>query len=205
MTYPNHMTAISPMFRVVRDPVKDSHSPRLIYLMAYAILVARRDENGKLTFRQQIELDPARARSVPILEKLGAAIDPATVLSGFRLDHAVGSLVRVPRDSEEEERGKRPLMQVLLALGQEPIDACWLDEGGGLDTLRQVDLLYGLGAEWDKPGATYNPSRLRRQLAGRAQSIWSAIVLDQMEEEDGSGAIEQLLDWKKGEENEVNT
>jgi len=191
------------MFEVVRDPLKGGHSPRLVYLTAYAILIAIRAENGKLTFHQQIEVDPTQARSMPILEKLGTAIDPATVLWGLRLDHAIGALIRVPRDSEEEERGRRSLLQILLGLGQEPIDAFWLDEGGGLDTLRQVDLRYDLGAEWDEPGAIYNPARLRQQLAGRAQAIWIAITLDRMKEQDGSEAIEQFLNWKKGDANDV--
>ncbi len=205
MSYPNHLTVISPMFGVINDAVKGGHSSRLVYLLAFAVLIVTRDENGKLTFRQQIDIDPTQARSIPILEKLGEAIDPDTVLAGFRLDHVVGSLIRVPRDSEEEERGKRPLMQILLALGQEPIDAYWLDQGGGLDTLRQVDILYELGADWDEPGTTYIAAKLRQQLAARAQSIWLAIAVDRMEEEDGVDAIEQFLEWKKGEANELAT
>lgn len=205
MSYPHHMTVISPMFGVIHDPVKGGHSSRLVYLLAFAVLIVTRDESGKLTFNPQIEVDPTQARSMPILEKLGAAMDPDTVLAGFRLDHVVASLIRVPRDSEEEERGKRPLMQILHALGQEPIDAYWFDQGGGLDTLRQVDILYELGAEWDEPGTTYNPARLREQLAARAQSVWLAIAVDRMEEGDGIDAIEQFLEWKKGEANELTT
>jgi len=197
MSYPNHLTVVSPLFAVANDPVKGGHGRRLVYLIAFAVLIVSRDDNGKLNFRQQVEVDPTHSRSLPILEKLGELIDPDTVLAGFRLDHVVGSLIRVPRDSEEEDLGKRPLMQILLALGQEPIDAYWLDQSGGLDTLRQVDLLYELGAEWDQPGTTYNPARLRQQLAGRTHSAWLAIAVDRMEEEGGIDAIEQLLEWKR--------
>lgn len=199
MSYPDHITVFSPMFGVVRNHAEGGHSPRLVHLLAYALLIVTVGEQGKLTFKQLVEVDPTQSRSMPILEKLGAAIDPDTVLAGFRLDDVIGSLIRVPRDSEEEERGKRPLMQILLALGQEPIDARWLDQEGGLGTLREVDILYALGAEWDEPGTRYNPARLRQQLAARAQAIWLGILVDRMEDGDGIEAIVQFLEWKKGE------
>lgn len=205
MLYPTHMTVVSPMFGIVQDPAIGGHSRRLIYLFGFAVLVVTRDPDGKLNFRQQVQVDLNYTQSLSVLEHLGNSIGRDTVLAGFRLDHVMASLIRVPRDSDEEERGKRPLSQVLLALGQEPIDAYWLDQGGGLDTLRQVDILYELQADWDEPGMTLNPARLRQQLNGRAHSCWLAIVVDQMEETDSIDAIEQFLEWKKGETNDVAT
>jgi len=193
------MTVVSPMFGIVQDPANGGHSRRLVYLRGCAVLVVTRDPDGRLSFRQRVEVDLTHTQSLCILEHLGNSIDPDTVLAGFRLDYVMGSLIRVPRDSDEEERGKRPLSQVLLALGQEPIDAYWLDQSGGLDTLRQVDILYELEANWDEPGMSLNPARLRQQLYGRAQSCWLAIAVDQMEEAESIDAIEQFLEWKKGE------
>jgi hypothetical protein len=125
--YPNHITVISPMFGVVQGPVRGGHSQRLVYLHAYGLLIVTANEQGRLSFRELVEIDLTHWKPLPLLERLGAAIDPSTALAGFHLDDVIGSLIRVPRDSEEEERGKRPLMQILLALGQEPIDARWLD------------------------------------------------------------------------------
>lgn len=203
MPYPIHMTVVSPMFGIVQDSADGGHSRRLVYLTACAVLIISRDPEGRLSFRQHVEVDLTHTQSLSILEHLGNHINSDTVLAGFRLDYVMASLIRVPRDSDEEERGKRPLSQILLALGQEPIDAYWLDQGGGLDTLRQVDMLYELGADWDEPGMTLNAARLRQQLYGRAQSCWLAIAVDQMEEANSVDAIEQFYEWKKGERNEL--
>jgi hypothetical protein len=205
MSYPNHITVISPMFGVVQGPVRGGHSQRLVYLHAYGLLIVTANEQGRLSFRELVEIDLTHWKPLPLLERLGAAIDPSTALAGFHLDDVIGSLIRVPRDSEEEERGKRPLMQILLALGQEPIDARWLDPEGGLGTLREVDEFYELGAKWDEPGTSCNPAHLRRQLAARAEAMWIGIVNEEMDEGSSADAMNQFMEWKKGETNDLTT
>ena len=75
---------------------------------------------------------------------------------------------------------REPLMRLLMALGQEPIDVSWLSSANGIDVLDTIASDLSLTAEWDQLPATFNPVRLRQQLAGRVQSIWLAIANDRM-------------------------
>jgi len=176
MIYPKKLSIVVPAFAVVNDAGnKPGFSQRLVFMPAFAILHAARDAHGRIAFRERVEFDPAGEQSINLLAKLGDELEPDTTLGGWRLDHIVGSLVRLPRDSEREAEGKTPLMRLQLALGAQPVDVAWFDDHGGLPTLRQVAARHALMADWNE-GLSANPALARRRLSARARTTWAAIA-----------------------------
>ena len=176
MIYPKNLTIIVPAFAVVNDPDdKSNFSQRLVFLSAFAILHAHQGADGRITFRETVEVDRSGERTIDLLKQLGDELEPNSTLAGWRLDYIVGSLIRLPRDSEREAEGKTPLMQLQFALCAEPVDVGWFDDSGGLPTLRQSAAGHALEAEWDK-SACSNPTLTRQRLSARARTIWAAIA-----------------------------
>lgn len=176
MIYPKNLTIIVPAFSIVDDPGdKRNFSQRLVFMSAFAVLHANHGTDGRITFRERVEFDPTGDRTIDLLKQLGDELEPDTTLAGWHLDQIVGSLIRLPRDSEREAEGRTPLMQLQSALSTEPVDVAWFDNGGGLLTLRQVAARHRLEAEWDTRTCS-NPTLTRRRLAARARTIWAAIA-----------------------------
>lgn len=175
MDYPHKLSILVPAFALVNDAMDTRNfSQRLVFMRAFAVLHAVRASDGRIAFGERVELDPAGDQSIDLLMKLGDELGADATLAGWRLDHIIGSLIRLPRDSEREAEGKMPLMRLKLALGSEPVDAAWFDDHGGMPTLRQVAARHALEADWDE-GLTANPALLRRRLSARARTIWAAI------------------------------
>ena len=184
MIYPKNLTIIVPAFTVVTDPGdKRNFSQRLVFMSAFAILHANQGADGRITFRERVELDRSGKRTIDLLKQLGDELEPAMTLGGWRLDYIVGSLIRLPRDSEREAEGKTPLMQMQFALCAEPVDVGWFDDSGGLPTLRQAAARHALAAEWDQ-SACSNPTLTRQRLSARARTIWAAIADKSLEQGD---------------------
>jgi len=180
MSYPPKITVIAPHFRMVDDPRgTGTHSARLVLLEAFAALTVLADDQGHVHFRQQVEIDDTGDQSVDLLRKLTRPLTAETVLVGFRLDHVLASLMRVPRDSEHEAEAKNALLRLKLALNQAPIDAWWLASKPFL-VLNAAAIQFGLPARWEEPVTVANPPVCRATLAARAQSMWAAIVADRM-------------------------
>lgn len=180
MTYPSRTTVIAPHFRVVDDDnLTGTHSHRLVFLEAFAALTVAVDDEGHARFHQQVQVDTAGDRSVQLLRRLTRPLTCETVLAGFRLDQVLGSLVRVPRDSEQEALAKTALLRLQLSLAQPPIDTWWMSSHPLL-FLTAVAVQYGLPAKWQTPITTYNPLLCRQTLAARAQTMWAAIAADRM-------------------------
>lgn len=176
MDYPGKLSIIVPAFAVVNDAMDTRNfSQRLVFMRAFAVLHAVRASDGRIAFRERIELDSAGDRSIDLFIRLGDELDADASLAGWRLDQMIGSLIRLPRDSEREAEGKTPLMQLKLALGSEPVDVAWFDDHGGMPTLRQVAARHALEGDWDE-GNSVNPALLRRRLSARARTIWAAIA-----------------------------
>ncbi|MCY7281509.1 MAG: hypothetical protein LH610_11575 [Sphingomonas bacterium] len=176
MIYPKNLTIIVPAFAVVTDPGDNRNfSQRLVFMSAFAILHANQGPDGRITFRERIEFDRTGDQSIDLFKQLGDELEPDTTLAGWRLDFIVGSLIRLPRDSEREAQGKTPLMKLQFALGAEPVDVGWFDNSGGLPTLRQAAARHALAAEWDKTACS-NPTLTRQRLSARARTIWAAIA-----------------------------
>ena len=184
MIYPKNLTIIAPAFAVVTDPGdKRNFSQRLVFMSAFAILHAKQGTDGRITFRERVEFDRSGKRTIDLLKQLGDELEPDTTLAGWRLDLMVGSLIRLPRDSEREAEGKAPLVQLQFALCAEPVDVGWFDNSGGLPTLRQAAARHALEADWDN-SACSNPTLTRRRLSARARTIWAAIADLQLEQGD---------------------
>lgn len=180
MDYPPKITVIAPHFRMVDDAkLTGTHSARLVLLEAFATLTVLLDDRGRAHFRQQVEIDPTGDQSVHLLQKLTRPLNAETVLAGFRLDHVLASLVRVPRDSEHEAEAKNALLRMKLALSQPPIDGWWLASKPFL-VLNAAAIQFGLPARWEEPVTVANTTTCRATLAARAQSMWAAIVADRM-------------------------
>ena len=184
MIYPKSLTIIMPVFSIVDDPgEKRNFSRRLVFMSAFAVLHANHGTDGRITFRERIEFDPTGDRTIDLLKQLGDELEPDATLAGWHLDQIVGSLVRLPRDSEREAEARTPLMQLQSALHTEPFDVAWFDNGGGLLTLRQVAARHGLEAQWDTRTGS-NPILIRRRLSARARTIWAAIADRMLEQGD---------------------
>ena len=176
MRYPDRLSIVVPMFTVVNDAADTrSFSQRLVFLRAFAILHAVRGGDAQVTFCGKVEFDPTGEHSIDLMVKLGNELEANTTLAGWRLDHMIGSLVRLPRDAEREAEGKTPLMRLKLALGSEPVEVAWFDDHGGMPTLRQVSARHTLPADWDER-ISANPALIRRRLSARACTIWAAIA-----------------------------
>lgn len=175
MQYPSKLTILAPQFRVVVDDNKRAFSNRLVFLPAFAMLHAIRHDNGHIAFRERVEIDPTGDRSIDLLTQIGRELDADTTLGGWRLDHQVTSLIRLPRDSDRESEGKAPLMRFGLAFASQPIDVAWFDREGGVRTLVTAAARHGLAAQWreQQPG---NPAIVRQRLSARARSVWAAIA-----------------------------
>jgi hypothetical protein len=173
MRYPTKITIIAPQFRVVVDDNKRAFSDRLIFLSAYAVLHAVTSEDGHIDFRERVEVDPAGDRSMDLLTHIGGELEPDTTLGGWRLDRQMASFTRLPRDSDREEEGKTPLMQIGQAFSCQPIEVAWFDRDGGLRSLFAAAARHGLAAQWQQPGSLANVAQ--RQSA-RARSVWAAIA-----------------------------
>ena len=184
MIYPKNLTIIAPAFAVVMDPAdKQNFSQRLVFMSAFAVLHAQQGTDGRIAFRERVEFDRSGERSIDLLKEFGDELHPDATLAGWRLDYIMGSLVRLPRDSEREAEGKTPLMQLQFALCAEPVDVGWFDDSGGLPTLRQAAARHALEADWDN-SACSNPTLTRRRLSARARTIWAAIADLQLEQGD---------------------
>lgn len=180
MDYPTKITVIAPHFRMIDDDkLTGTHSARLVMLEAFAALTVSVDEQGHAQFRQEVEVDDTGDRSVYLLRRLTEAFTAEMALAGFRLDHVLASLVRVPRDSENEAEARDALLRIKLALTQPPIDAWWLASKPFV-VLTAAAIQFGLPARWEEPVTTANPRLCRATLAARAQSMWAAIVADRM-------------------------
>ena len=184
MNYPDKLTVIVPAFSIITD-TKDQRgfSQRLVFMLAFAILHADQGADGRITFRERVEFDRSGERTIDFLKQLGDELEPDTTLAGWRLDLMVGSLIRLPRDSEREAEGRTPLVQLQFALSAEPVDVGWFDDSGGLPTLRQAAARHALEADWDN-SACFNPTLTRRRLSARARTIWAAIADLQLEQGD---------------------
>lgn len=180
MMYPAKISVILPIFARCPSVDRRDHGSTYVYLRAFGLLTVTHGDDGTFVFHQDIQIDPVGSQSIELLAKLGHQIDEDTTLAGWHLDDAISSLIRVPRDSEDEADAREPLMRLLMALGQEPIDVSWLSSANGIDLLDAIASDLSLQAEWDQLPATLNPVRLRQQLAGRVQSIWLAIANDRM-------------------------
>lgn len=180
MTYPRKITVIAPHFRMIDDDkLTGTHSARLVILEAFAALTVSVDDQGHAQFSQEVEVDDTGDRSVHLLRHLTEVFTADTVLAGFRLDHVLASLVRVPRDSEHEGKAKDALLRIKLALTQPPIDAWWLASKPFL-VLNSAAIQFGLPARWEEPVTTGNPKLCRATLAARAQSMWAAVAADRI-------------------------
>ena len=175
MQYPDKLTIIVPQFLMVIDQNKRAFSERLVFLSAFAMLHAERQDDNHVVFRERVELDPVGDQSIDLLAKLGDELEPDTTLAGRRLDRQIASIVRLPRDSDREEEGKAPLMRLALALGNQPIDVGWFDRASGLPTLINAAARHGLPAQWQ--GQQLVRLAIDAQLLGaRARSVWAAIA-----------------------------
>ena len=175
MQYPDKLTIIVPQFLMVIDQNKRAFSERLVFLSAFAMLHAERQDDNHVVFRERVELDPVGDQSIDLLAKLGDELEPDTTLAGRRLDRQIASIVRLPRDSDREEEGKAPLLRLALALGNQPIDVGWFDRASGLPTLINAAARHGLPAQWQ--GQQPVRVAIDAQLLGaRARSVWAAIA-----------------------------
>ena len=182
MSYPDKISVITPLFTTISTKALDpkAFGRQYVYLKAFGLLTVTRESDGCFRFAEDIQLDGIGNRSISLLIGLCNQIAQDTSLAGWKLDFAIASLLRVPRDSDREADARLPLMRLLLALGQEPIDAWWLEEDGALGLLSDLATEYRLPAEWDQLPAFTNPARLRQQLSGRVRSIWLAIARDRL-------------------------
>lgn len=180
LTYPSKITVIAPHFRMIDDDkLTGTHSGRLVILEAFAALTVTVDDQGHAQFHQQVEIDDAGDRSVHLLRRMTEALTTDTVLAGFRLNHVLASLVRVPRDSEHEAEAKDALLRIKLALTRSPIDAWWLASKPFV-VLNAVAIQFELAARWEEPVTTANARLCRATLAARTQSMWAAIAADRI-------------------------
>lgn len=175
MQYPDKLTIILPQFTTVIDQNKRAYSNKLVFFPAFAVLHAERQCNDQIVFRERIELDPVGDQSVELLTKLGDELGSDTTLCGWRLDRQVASLIRLPRDSDREEEGRAPLLQLSSALSNKPIDVGWFDRASGLPTLIDAAARHSLPAQW-RDQRSARAAIDAQLLAAQARSVWAAIA-----------------------------
>lgn len=181
MNYPDKLLVISPHIRTVSMPFRPrSHRRTAVFLEAFAALQVTKDREGFYNFRESYVHDAVGNQSVELLVQLCTMMDDRQpAVAAFRLGDLAASLVQIP-EGVDDVRGKLALSHMRDALMRHPIDAALLDKEGGMPTLQRAALANDLMAEWDQPGAAYNPQRLRRQLTARAQAMWVAIAKDRL-------------------------
>ena len=198
MNYPDKLCVLSPHIATVPvlTELDRQHHPA-VYLRAFATLTVIRVEEGRFSFHQLCKQDSDGSNSVNLLMALCNVLDVCGgSLAAFRLPDLANSLVRVPEGSELRVPGKAALMHFRDAMLRRPIDAALLDADGGMPTLKRMALAHDLMAEWDEPGAGYNPARLRTQLTARAQAMWLAIARHRLSPAEFRTAEEDFLAWK---------
>lgn len=180
--YPTDLTVIDCDFRKVTVNNADQFSRHLVYLRGFALLRARQSETGNLEFNEAIATDLAETGdvSLDLLTNLAEQVDPDSAIGGWQLARLVASLVRLPRDSEREQDGIRPLMRFTAALAQQPLDARWLATGKATIPLHQIAVSRGYSAaDWgerEKDALQLNPALVERRLSHRVRSIWVAFA-----------------------------
>ena len=201
MIYPAKLCVISPHILTVPMPIRPgSQNSKAIYLLAFAGLLVRQDPQGRFTFEQVYRLDRIGAQSIELLTEmcdLVAATD--MTLAAFRLSDLAKSLLQVPMGSEHQAQGKVALLRWRDAIFRQPIDVAFPDAEGGLQTLKREALSHDLMAEWDEPGASHNPGRLRLQLCDRTQAMWLAIAREHLSSAKMQLAEDDFLAWKEDE------
>lgn len=181
MHYPAKLTILVPQFRLVVDDNKRAYSDRLMFLSAFALLHAIKSDDGDITFRERVEIDPTGDGSIDLLTHIGSELNSDTALGGWRLDRQIACFIRLPRDSDRENEGRSPLMQFGQALACQPIDVAWFDRDGGLRTLMAAAARHGLAAQWRQP-PTGNAAIVRHRQSARARSVWAAIADELLEQ-----------------------
>ncbi len=175
-----------------------SRNRRAVFLRAFAALVVLQSADGRFAFTEFYRHDQLGNASVELLIEMCRLLEEYDMaLGAFRLRDLAASLVQVPIGCELEIPGKVALMNLRDAFMRHPIDAALLDEEGGIPSLMRAALANDLMAEWNKPGADYNPARLRLQLTARAQALWLAVAKDRLSAADMRQATQDYLTWKE--------
>lgn len=199
MTYPDKLLVLSPHIRTVPMPFgPSSHNRKAVFLEAFAALRVMRDDHGRYAFHETYLHDQGGGKSTELLIQLcDLLVEDSPALAAFRIGDLATSLVQVPIGSTDQVRGKVALLHLRDAVMRQPIDAALLDDQGGMPTLNRAALVCDLMAEWDEPGAAYNPERLRRQLTARAQAMWVAIAKDRLPASEAWQAMFDFAAWKE--------
>jgi len=169
----------------------------MIFLEAWAALLVERSDDGRFSFQQVYRHDQPRGASVELLIDMLSLLKHPTTLAAFRVGDLATSLVKVPLGSIDQIRGKLALLHLRDAAMRQPIDAAHLDAQGGVPSLRRAALACDLPAEWDEPGASYNPLRLHQQLTARTQAMWVAIAKDRLPAGGAWQAMFDFANWKE--------
>lgn len=201
MSYPDDLLVISPHIRTMMESFgPKSFTRKVFYLEGFAALQVKRATNGRFHFRERYEHDQVGDRSVELLICLcGLMAEGQPALAALRLGELASALVQVPLGSVEQVEGKVSLLHMRDAMLRQPIDAALLDAEGGIPTLKRAAFACDLLAEWDEPGAGYNPERLRRQLTARTQSMWVAIAKRRLPAAGVWQAMADFAGWKEAQ------
>lgn len=197
LNYPDKLCVLSPHIVTFRLPTTFGGQQPAVYLRALATLTIIRGDNGRFSFHEMFRHDEDGSQSVNLLMALCDVLDVCEASpAAFHLKDLADALVRVPEGSELKVSGKAALIHFRNAMLRQPIDAASLDQYGGMPTLQRTALAHDLPAEWDKPSAGYNPTRLRSQLTARSQAMWLAIAADRLPPDQMLIAEEYFLAWK---------
>ena len=197
MTYPQSLAVISPHIRRVSNHSDPLAKEPMIFLEAWAALLVKRSADGRFSFQQVYRHDQSGGASVELLVDMLSLVRHPTTLAAFRVGELATSLVKVPLGSIDQVRGKVALLHLRDAAMRQPIDVAHLDSQGGVPTLRRAALACDLPAEWDEPGASYNPVRLYQQLTARTQAMWVAIAKDRLPSAGAWQAMFDFANWKE--------